>query len=166
MDHIKKILLSTLVIFSSTLHATDNKHSVSAGVGVSDGAHAGAGINLKYRYEFNERWGAGFSYTGIASFIPGGIFTSAGGYNSFSTGPFYRVSPAFSIYALAGIASAEQEERWLWGKPVDQKDRGAVISTGLQFNPWQRFVIDASWEYSRLLGQNNNTWILGVGYRF
>lgn len=166
MNYLKELLLSSLIIFPVTLYAADNKHTVTAGVGVSDGAYAGAGINLKYRYEFNEKWGAGISYTGIASFLPGGIFNSAGGYDAVSAGPFYRISPAFSMYALAGVASAEQEERWVWGKPVDQKDRGPVASAGLQFNPWQHFVIDASWEYSRLLGQSNNTWILGVGYHF
>ncbi|TGB53386.1 outer membrane beta-barrel protein [Escherichia sp. E4742] len=166
MRYIKILLVCTLMIFITTANASEQKHSISAGIGVTDGAYTGAGINLKYRYEFNEKWGAGFSYTGIASLMPGIIVNSAGGYDAFSVGPFYRISPSLSIYALAGIASAEQEEQWITGNTINHKDRGAMGALGLQINPWQSVVIDASWEYSRLLGENNNTWILGIGYRF
>lgn len=166
MNYLKELLLNSLIIFPVTNHAADNKLTVTAGVGLSDGAYAGSGINIKYCYEFNEKWWAGISYTSIASFLPGGIFNIAGGYDAVSMGPFYRISSAFSIYTLTGVASAELEERWAWGKPVVQKDRSPVASTELQFNPWLHFVIDASWEYFRLLGQSNNIWILGVGYHF
>lgn len=166
MRYIKILLAYTLMFFVTIASANERKHSISAGIGVSDGAYAGAGINLKYRYEFNEKWGAGFSYTGIASLMPGLIVNIAGGYDAFSVGPFYRISPSFSIYALAGIASAEQEEQWITGNTINHKDKGAMGALGLQINPWQSVVIDASWEYSRLLSENNNTWILGIGYRF
>ena len=166
MNSVKTLFACGLIILPAMLYAAENKHSVTAGVGISDGVYNGAGINLKYRYEFNEKWGAGISYTSIANILPGGVFNSTGGYNAISAGSFYRILPTLSTYVLAGIASTEQEERWLWGEPVDRKDRAPVVSVGFQLNPWQHFILDISWEHSHLLGQNNNTWIIGAGYRF
>ncbi|EOW5147519.1 Ail/Lom family outer membrane beta-barrel protein, partial [Escherichia coli] len=41
-----------------------------------------------------------------------------------------------------------------------------VYGAGIQFNPVPNWVVDASYEYTKLGDVKVGTWMTGIGYRF
>ena len=172
------ISLMSLISFSAGVYAAENT-TVSLGfvnshanikVGEfsrSDNLH---GLNLKYRYELDERFGV------MASLLRSKItynFKNQGQkigsaeatYYSLTTGPSYRLNQYISAYALGGIGHAQLD-----GKigPFSNKfiDNAFTAGAGLQFNLTQNVSLDTHYEYAKFSNLKVNTWTAGIGYRF
>lgn len=177
----KKSILATLFMgafmASGVVNAAPPQHTISGGYAQSSlkaGGHSlddkPKGVNVKYRYEFDDNWGiaSSFTYTGIKY-----DFYSAGSkigdaeldYYSLSAGPAYRINDYFSVYGLVGFAHGRIENNVQWYLHTESKTSG-VYGAGLQFNPFPNWVVDASYEYTKLGDVKVGTWTAGIGYRF
>ncbi|WGL93748.1 Ail/Lom family outer membrane beta-barrel protein [Arsenophonus nasoniae] len=124
------------------------------------------GFNIKARHEFDDNWGmiGSFAYTHKGYDLID-YSTVDIDYYSLSVGPTYRFNEYMSVYGLVGVAHGKAEL-----KTIDYRESGSesklVGGVGLQFNPVENIVIDASYEYTRFGDFKVGTWMLGAGFRF
>ncbi|MBH5326249.1 outer membrane beta-barrel protein [Salmonella enterica] len=177
----KKSILATLFIgafmASGVVNAAAPQHTISGGYAQSNLKAGGQsaddkpkGVNVKYRYEFNEKWGvaSSFTYTGQSYdfYYAGSKVGDADlDYYSLSAGPAYRINDYFSVYGLVGFAHGRITSDVFWHPSSESKTSG-VYGAGLQFNPFPNWVVDASYEYTKLGDVKVGTWTAGIGYRF
>lgn len=176
----KKTILATLImgaLISSGANAAVLLNSLSLGYAQSHVKASGeslddnpSGINIKYRFEVNDNWGvvSSFVYTGQNyDFYYAGrkVGDAELDYYSLSAGPAYRINNYVSVYGLLGAANGRVESN-LMGHSASESKTSAVYGAGLQFNPAPNWVVDASYEYTKLGDVKVGTWMAGVGYRF
>lgn len=120
------------------------------------------GVNVKYNWESDQRWGIIGSLAYTAKNMAGGTLTGV----SLTTGPSFRFNKVLKAYLLAGGG---------YGRIDAGNDRvsasGVTYGAGLQVNPQKNIAIDASYVYTSLpvdgsVSINAGTWMPGVGYRF
>lgn len=176
----KKTILATFVMgafISSGVNAELLRNSLSLGYAQSN-VNASMkslydnprGINIKYRFELNDNLGfvSSFVYTrqGYDFYYAGRKVGDAElDYYSLSAGPVYRINNYVSVYGLLGAANGRAESH-LMGDSASERKTSAVFGAGLQFNPFPNWVVDASYEYTKLGGVKFGTWMTGIGYRF
>ncbi|EDV1505004.1 Ail/Lom family outer membrane beta-barrel protein [Salmonella enterica subsp. salamae] len=149
------------------------------------------GVNLKYRYEFNDNWGIIGSFTYASekydghldfNYPPGSYSENAkgsikGNYFGFLAGPSYRINDYVSGYAMIGLAHSKikysvdhsikvggvaESESYSQNRNKDSFAYGA----GLQFNPFENIAIDVAYEGSGSGDWNTKGFNVGVGYVF
>ncbi|WP_338883083.1 Ail/Lom family outer membrane beta-barrel protein [Xenorhabdus sp. TH1] len=189
----KKVLLTSAIvaglsIASFTANAS-GKHTISVGYAQSDVKMKlegdkldkdPRGVNLKYRYEFNDNWGVIGSFTltregenqTLSSPTYGhlGKLTRDITYRSWMVGPTYRFNEYVSTYALIGTANIDDHQTGsgLGVFTIHNENKSAVAyAAGLQFNPISNIAVDVTYEYSDLGDKAKvGTFVVGVGYRF
>ncbi|MCT8341619.1 MULTISPECIES: Ail/Lom family outer membrane beta-barrel protein [Photorhabdus] len=134
------------------------------------------GFNLKYRYELDNNFGVIGSFTlthqGYNYYYGSRkIGTGDLDYYSLMAGPTYRFNEYVSVYGLVGAAHGKEKAKGnaaVLGYDVEYKESktSAAYGLGLQFNPMPNWVIDASYEYSKVGDYKIGTWVIGAGYRF
>lgn len=147
-------------------------------------ANANNGLNAKYRYEVNSRFGSITSLTHMEQSAGTRKMTSSGGQyysgkvslkqTSLSAGPTYRFNEYVSIYGTAGAAKVKRkfdvskQARNNGLKYPSKNTFAPVYSVGMQINPVKNFVIDASVERREKKGGfgDQTTGIIGLGYSF
>ncbi|HGN0870413.1 attachment invasion locus protein [Providencia alcalifaciens] len=180
--HLKKTAIAILFTVSTGLSAgagaTENT-TISLGfvnshaklkidnLSRSDNLH---GLNLKYRYEFNDRFGVVTSVLRskvIYNIKNQGQKTGSADatYYSLTSGPSYRLNQYVSTYALAGIGHAR------FNGNIDPFHKtfthnAFTAGTGFQFNITQNVSLDTHYEYAQFKNLKMNTFTAGVGYRF
>ncbi|HHR6132346.1 TPA: Ail/Lom family outer membrane beta-barrel protein [Providencia alcalifaciens] len=172
------VFLTTLFGLSASVHAAEN-NTVSLGfanthaklqtefLSRSDNLH---GLNLKYRYEFDERLGIMTSLlrTKITyNFKNQGQKNGSADatYYSLTVGPSYRLNQYISAYALGGIGHSRLSGNiGSFSKTVT--DNAFTAGAGLQFNLTQNVSLDTHYEYAKFSNLKMNTWTAGIGYRF
>ncbi|ABG14310.1 MULTISPECIES: attachment invasion locus protein Ail [Yersinia pseudotuberculosis complex] len=177
----KTLLVSSLIaclsIASVNVYA-EGESSISIGYAQSRVKEDGykldknpRGFNLKYRYEFNNDWGVigSFAQTrrGFEESVDG--FKLIDGdfkYYSVTAGPVFRINEYVSLYGLLGAGHGKAKFSSIFGQSESRSKTSLAYGAGLQFNPHPNFVIDASYEYSKLDDVKVGTWMLGAGYRF
>ncbi len=129
------------------------------------------GAQLQYRYEFDDNWGlmSGITYTGT-SFSDSARHGAGDGhgnhhYFSVKAGPTYRINDWVSVYGDIGYGYARSKYNTAH-KHSTSDDSLFIYGAGLQFNPYQNWVIDAGYEYGAAGDIQVGTWNLGVGYQF
>ncbi|OTA17323.1 virulence-related outer membrane protein [Xenorhabdus vietnamensis] len=186
----KKILSTTTIIVGLSILAFNananksNKNTISLGYAQSNASLKNNieiyhndmkmdkkqyGLNLKYRYEFNEHIGVigSLTYTQyVHEYDYLGSFSKFKWKNtSLMAGPTYRFNDYISAYGLIGATRSKVGFS-------DAKDNNFKTETrlsygvGLQFNPTLNWAVDASYSYANLKDAKLGTWVLGVGYRF
>ncbi len=178
-------LIACLSIASVNVYAA-SENSISIGYAQSHVKENGytldndpKGFNLKYRYELDDNWGVigSFAYThqGYDFFYGSNKFGHGDlDYYSVTMGPSFRINEYVSLYGLLGAAHGKVLLGAAHGKVKSSVFDGSVSTSktsmaygaGVQFNPLPNFVIDASYEYSKLDSVKFGTWMLGAGYRF
>ncbi|MDM8358335.1 Ail/Lom family outer membrane beta-barrel protein [Pandoraea communis] len=132
------------------------------------------GVNLKYRYEFDENLGFIVSYTGTGRTTSLGSNSKKLRYDSLTAGPSYRFNNYFSLYAGLGASRGEYgfdiNDARIKIKESNTK-YGLASIVGAQVNVYKNVTLDFSYEYSKLNFENNktgkfNTWSVALGYRF
>ncbi|MBC8952307.1 Ail/Lom family outer membrane beta-barrel protein [Xenorhabdus sp. PB62.4] len=127
------------------------------------------GLNLKYRYEFNEKLGVIGSLTYTQYVHEYNYFGSSSKFRwkntSLMAGPTYRFNDYISAYGLIGAVRSEAGFSASGDKDIHKKT-ALSYGAGLQFNPTPGWAIDASYSYANLKEAKLGTWVLGVGYRF
>lgn len=169
--------LSALLITGSFAANAANERTLSIGYAQSNVSLDGndlngnpQGVNLKYRNEFNDKLGVIVSTTYTSKtydYYSRGSRVAEGKIKYYSTtfGPSYRFSDYVSTYALIGIGSGKVDAS-LRNYSGSSNKTSAAYGAGFQFNPARSWVIDTSYEYSKLDDYKVGTWSLGVGYRF
>ncbi|MBD2780685.1 Ail/Lom family outer membrane beta-barrel protein [Xenorhabdus szentirmaii] len=128
------------------------------------------GLNLKYRYEFNDEFGviSSLTYTQYDfSYDYYGVEKSRIKWSNTSlmAGPSYRFNEYISAYGLIG-ANYGKVSHSSGDDKSSYNDTSLSYGIGLQFNPTQSWVIDTSYSHAKLKGTKIGTWVFGVGYRF
>ncbi|OTA21163.1 attachment invasion locus protein [Xenorhabdus beddingii] len=127
------------------------------------------GLNLKYRYEFNEKMGIISSLTYTQYTHEYNYFGSISKFRwqntSLMAGPSYRFNDYISAYGLIGGTRSEVSFSGDEYKE-NKKETSLSYGAGLQFNPTPSWAVDASYSYTRFKDVKLGTWVLGVGYRF
>ncbi|MCC8465418.1 Ail/Lom family outer membrane beta-barrel protein [Photorhabdus bodei] len=182
----KKALIASAVAVGLsvfTFAANAGEHTISGGYAQSHVKFDGEkldenpkGFNLKYRYELDDNFGVIGSFTlthqGYDYYYGSRkIGTGDLDYYSLMVGPTYRFNEYVSVYGLVGAAHGKEEAKGnaaVLGYDVEYKESktSAAYGLGLQFNPMPNWVIDASYEYSKLGDFKVGTWVIGAGYRF
>ncbi|PQQ28879.1 Ail/Lom family outer membrane beta-barrel protein [Photorhabdus hindustanensis] len=184
----KKALIASAVAVGLsvfTFAANAGEHTVSGGYAQShvkvDGEKLDEnpkGFNVKYRYELDNNWGVISSFTlthqGYDFYDYGGkVGTADLDYYSLMVGPTYRFNEYVSVYGLVGAAHGKVKGETsalgvVYDYDFDYKESktSAAYGLGLQFNPMPNWVIDASYEYSKVGNYKVGTWVIGAGYRF
>lgn len=199
----KIIALSVLAGLSANAFAETGQSTLSVGYVHSDLKYSGShkiedkdtlsigardrhvsGINLKYRYEFTDQWGAITSFTHAQT--TGAPDMSVDGkapkdasasyklqYNSLMIGPTYRATDWLSVYAMAGIGNgrvhthAHKNVPGLKDGYRHSENKYAVAwSAGVQMNPMEQLAVDLSFEQSKPGNLEANNVVLGLGYTF
>ncbi|PQQ39695.1 attachment protein [Photorhabdus luminescens] len=184
----KKALIASAVavglsVFSFAANA--GEHTISGGYAQShvkvDGEKLDEnpkGFNLKYRYELDNNWGVIGSFTLTHQgydYYDGSKKVGTGDldYYSLMAGPTYRFNEYVSVYGLVGAAHGKVKENsqisilgFNYSYEYEESKTSAAYGLGLQFNPMPNWVIDASYEYSKLGDFKVGTWVIGAGYRF
>lgn len=149
------------------------------------------GINIKYRYEFDDNWGVIGSFTYAREKYDGHINLSEpsgdvsgsgkgsikGDYFSLLAGPAYRVNDYVSGYAMIGLAKSKIKYSADYAYNYDgdsengsyREDRSRTsfaYGVGLQFNPVKNIAIDVAYEGSGSGDWKTNGFNVGVGYTF
>lgn len=148
----------------------------------SDGYDDPKGMFMRYRYEFDDRWGVigSFSYavndgkiTTNANSLRATAKTTAE-YASALVGPSLRINDYVSLYGLAGMAykhiKQDIDAYTSYGSgnsSVSEDKFNFAYSIGAQFNIYEGLVFDAAYEAS----PGNRDWktngfTVGIGYRF
>ncbi|HFW4799698.1 TPA: Ail/Lom family outer membrane beta-barrel protein [Salmonella enterica subsp. diarizonae serovar 60-67:z35:-] len=171
----------------------------SAGITVPDSAFsAGAdkykdpkGVNLKYRYEFDDNWGVIGSFTYAREKYDGHINVNdpsagdslngkgsiKGRYFSLLAGPTYRINDYVSGYAMIGLANSKIEysadyaykaggDTGSGSYSEDRNKTSFAYGLGLQINPFKNIAIDVAYEGSGSGDWNTSGFNVGVGYKF
>ncbi|PHM58659.1 Ail/Lom family outer membrane beta-barrel protein [Xenorhabdus sp. KK7.4] len=140
------------------------------------------GVNLKYRYE----WDDPVSVIGSLTYMAGkgglsnksetkGLTKHKGDikYTSFLVGPAYRINPQVSLYGLVGLAYTNAKinfERDKVSGDISKKKGSFAYGAGVEINPIDDFVINLGYEGTtfKIADMNSpiNGFNLGVGYRF
>lgn len=170
-------VLSALLISGSFAANAANENTISIGYAQSnvkvDGNDVNGnpqGVNLKYRNEFNDKFGLVVSttYTNKTyDYYSRGSKVAEGKLKYYSTtlGPSYRLNDYSSVYALIGVGYGEADASILNYSESNNKT-SVAYGAGFQINPVKNWAIDASYEYSKLGDYKVGTWTLGAGYRF
>lgn len=177
----KKAVLTTII--ASALFATGianaelKQNTISLGYAQSHVKAGGesldenpSGVNIKYRYELDDKWGVASSFTYTNQeydyyFAGSKIGNGELDYYSLAAGPTYRFNDYFSAYGLLGVAHGRAEATIL-GYSDSSSKTSVVYGAGIQFNPVPNWVVDASYEYTKLGDVKVGTWMTGIGYRF
>ncbi|MCX8957306.1 Ail/Lom family outer membrane beta-barrel protein [Erwinia psidii] len=191
-------MLKTLsgAVLSATLlvgAAQAETHSLSAGYAYQEVKHFNhfAGINLKYRYEFNARYGLIGSFSFISGSDPYQALSSTGNTvknnlrvktTSILAGPAYRINRHVSIYGLVGVNNAQVSYAPLRDeslrRPYAGDDTLSMMKHktrfawggGLQINPLDYLVLDLGYEGTRgsIHGKQYTMsgFNIGMGYSF
>ncbi|WP_411706133.1 Ail/Lom family outer membrane beta-barrel protein [Edaphovirga cremea] len=131
-----------------------------------------SGLNLKYRYEFDDQFGiiGSFTYTQKDYHAYTSTMRYAGkldlDYYSLTVGPTFRANDYFSAYLLVGMARGKYDLKSDYYMNESETQSAFAYGGGIQINPLPNWVIDASYEYSKLDNVKVGTWVLGVGYSF
>ncbi|WP_261641614.1 Ail/Lom family outer membrane beta-barrel protein [Erwinia mallotivora] len=168
-------------------------HSLSAGYAYQEVKHFNhfAGINLKYRYEFTDRYGLIGSFSFVSGSDAYDALSSTGNTvknnlrvktTSLLVGPTYRVNRHVSLYALAGVNNAQVSYSPLRdrsGARLYEGDdtlhslkhaTGFAWGGGLQINPTHYLVLDLGYEGSRKSIEGRRYTMsgfnVGMGYAF
>lgn len=175
----KNLLLTCgIFIMSGPLTATAGEHTLSTGYafGQLSANHDRLtdanpdGMNMKYRYEMNDRWGV------VGSFTFAGATTDMNavewGYYSVMAGPSWRFNEYLSAYYLLGMARTETD---INTRTITRTLKKSAFSSalGVMVNPWSNLVLDVGVEYAafRNFTQGGTDvesllFITGIGYRF
>ncbi|MDC9590152.1 Ail/Lom family outer membrane beta-barrel protein [Xenorhabdus sp. XENO-10] len=186
----KKILLTAAITAGLSILAFNanashsNKNTISLGYAQSNGSLKNNieiyhndkkmstnqhGLNLKYRYEFNEHFGVISSLTYTQNVHKYDYYGSSSKFEwkntSLMAGPTYRFNDYISAYGLIG---ATHSKVGISDAEVNNFETKTSLSygAGLQFNPASNWAVDASYSYTNLKYAKLGTWVLGVGYRF
>lgn len=129
-----------------------------------------SGVNIKYRYDFEERLGiiTSFTYADSTynySLLGKSLCRADWNYLSLGTGPIYRLNEYISAYGLLGIARGHSKIN-ISNNSTSKKNTSTLYGLGLQFNPQMNWAIDTTYEYSKLGNAKVGTWMVGIGYRF
>ncbi|EDS7032443.1 Ail/Lom family outer membrane beta-barrel protein [Salmonella enterica subsp. enterica serovar Oranienburg] len=151
------------------------------------------GVNIKYRYEFDDHLGVITSFTYASKTFEGGASSLGSGnfyegedkgrYFSGMIGPAWRFNDYVSVYAMAGVAYSKLSSDLAEYQPITKSDGTSsrkrvaswddssdhtsfAYSAGLQFNPWEHVAIDAAYEGSGTGDWHTNGFIVGIGYKF
>ncbi|SFN88027.1 Ail/Lom family outer membrane beta-barrel protein [Xenorhabdus japonica] len=186
----KKILSTAAIVAGLSILAfnanasNSNKNTISLGYAQSNGSLKNNleiyhndekmktnqhGLNLKYRYEFNEHFGVIGSLTYTQYVHKYDFYGSLSKFEwkntSLMAGPTYRFNNYISAYGLigatynkAGFSNVEDNNT--------QTRTSLSYGAGLQFNPTPNWAVDASYSYTNLKYAKLGTWVLGVGYHF
>lgn len=170
----------------------------SATIGYAQGKVSGGdtlrGVNAKYNYELNDRWGVIGSLTYMkgsksgltdsTSIAPDILANGERSTKFFSlaAGPSYRLHDKVTAYGLLGVArtKADVSADWMNHESGTYVKRGTVSANakrtglsyggGVQINPTQRYLVDLSYENAPgTNGQQNkrvNSFAIGLGCRF
>lgn len=129
------------------------------------------GLNIKYRYEFNERWGFIGALTATRHEVEHYSWQSAKlkkegsdtiDYSSVMVGPTYRFNEYISLYGNAGMARMKMKNT----HSHESTDDSFAYGAGVIFNPLTNLSLDLSWEASKFFSVDANTFGVSVGYRF
>lgn len=198
----KIIALSILTGLSTHVLANQGDSTLSFGYANSDLQYSGIkkddkssvnitasdrnvlGINIKYRHEFTDKWGAITSFTNTqtnhAPYIlvdkksPKDITESYKlQYNSMMIGPIYRASDWLSIYAMAGIGNGRVHIHAYKSVPRVQDEYhnsenkyDIALSAGLQVHPMKKLTVDLAFDRNKISHLKANNIILGLGWNF
>lgn len=177
---IKKLVLLAGVIcslFTGSVFAESQSLSVGYTTGYLSaggyGSHDGHpnGMNFKYRYEFNDKWGVIGAFTFADDVLGEGPALAEWGYTSYMAGPSWRLNDYVSIYYLMGLAHADTHVKA--SHTTKYKKNAFASSIGAQINPWKNVVLDIGYEYAKFndyprskIDIESGLFIVGVGYRF
>nr|WP_176488077.1 Ail/Lom family outer membrane beta-barrel protein [Candidatus Regiella insecticola] len=147
-----------------------------------------SGINVKYRYEFTDNWGAIASFTHAQKSGPLNNISFGGKdkkatdgasahyklqYNSLMIGPTYRVNNWVSVYGTVGVGNGRFNATDYKNVPGvkdgyrNSENKYAVAwSAGVQVNPMEQLAVDLSFEQSKPGNVEANNVVLGLGYTF
>lgn len=131
-------------------------------------ANKANGLNLKYRYEFdNSPVGVigSFTYTEKDDTRSNGVYSKAQ-YYGLTAGPAVRLADWVSLYGVVGVGYGKFQNTADYRYRTNNSDAGFSYGAGLQFNPIEDIALDFSYEQSRIRSVDVGTWIAGVGYRF
>ncbi|MDX7987236.1 autotransporter outer membrane beta-barrel domain-containing protein [Xenorhabdus sp. 12] len=129
------------------------------------------GLNLKYRYEFDNHFGviSSLAYTQNQHTDDnlGHISKYKMSSTSLMAGPAYRFNDFISAYGLLGAVhnkvnfdSSDKEQNSSF------KSTSLSYGLGLQFNPTPNWAADVSYSHAKSGELKLGTWAFGVGYRF
>ncbi len=172
------LYLTALIGLSSGAYATENT-TVSLGfvnshakleVGELSRSDNLYGLNLKYRYEFDENFGVMTSLlrSKISYDLKHNnqkVGSANATYYSLTAGPSYRINQYVSAYALGGIGHSRLEGR-VGAFHKKLTDNTFTAGAGLQINLTQNITLDTHYEYAGFKDIKVNTWTAGIGYRF
>ncbi|KAB8313107.1 Ail/Lom family protein [Erwinia endophytica] len=180
-----------VIIFMGEAHA--ERHTLSAGYAYQEVKHFNhfAGINLKYRYEFNHRYGLISSFSFISGSDPYDGLSSTGRTvknnvrvktTSFLVGPAYRINRHVSIYGLIGLNNGQVSYSPLRDssgtRPFARDDNlygmkhtnSFAWGGGVQINPVSFLTVDLGYEGTRadIKGKRYTMsgFNIGMGYSF
>ncbi|MDA5543796.1 outer membrane beta-barrel protein [Yersinia rochesterensis] len=186
----KLVLVSVIGLSFSSLASAESKNTLSFGYAQSGNTKfknksingnspeqlkgKPDGINIKYRYEFDNKFGVIASLTKLYSgtdYLVNNKVIARGhfDYTSLQIGPTYRLNEYISAYVMGGIASYKLEgEDYRDGYVESQKARkkGFGYALGLQINPIENIAIDTSYEQSKSGDFKSGVWSISAGYRF
>jgi len=206
----KIIALSVLAGLSANVFAKQGDSTLSLGYVHSDLKYSGShkfsddakaepitlekrerhisGINVKYRYELTDNWGAIASFThaqksGLLTDlnVAGKDHKATDGasahyklqYNSLMIGPTYRVNDWVSVYGTVGVGNGRVNATAYENVPGvkdgyrHSENKYAVAwSAGVQVNPMEQLAVDLSFEQSKPGNLEANNVVLGLGYTF
>ncbi len=176
IKHLVFMMIAAGVSFPATVLAA-GESSISIGYAqskIKDVDDHPKGVNAKYRYEFDDLWGiiGSFTYTNLSyDYYDGGdkVGDSDFDYYSLTAGPSYRFNDYVSVYGLLGLAHGKIKSSAYsryYEAEGDESKTSVAYGVGLQVNPWPNWIIDASYEYSKLDDAKIGTWVIGAGYRF
>lgn len=175
----------------SYVHA--ETHSLSAGYAYQEMKHFNhfAGINLKYRYEFNTRYGLIGSFSFISGNDAYDALSSSGmavrnnlrvKTTSLLVGPAYRINRHVSLYGLVGVNNAQTSYTPMRDESLKRPYAGDdnlymmkhnlnfAWGGGLQINPLDYLVVDLGYEgtHGKIQGRKYTMsgFNIGVGYIF
>lgn len=175
---IRMFIAAGVLTLAGQTGAAAGEHSLTAGYAfgqvnidhtrMADGDQDG--MNLKYRYEFNDSWGAVGSFTFAGATSDNNAVEWS--YTSYMAGPAWRFNRYVSVYYLLGLAHADTDVTYE-GRRQGMKKNALASALGVQVNPWKNLVLDAGVEYAGfssypLRGTEAESVIfaLGAGYRF
>lgn len=151
------------------------------------------GVNAKYYYEASDRFGFIVSGTVGKNSVHrrsdlGRKYKFENNYYNLSVGPAWRVTDWLSLYSTVGISALQSRIESSGTNQVRKKKKrgrgigrrnssrssftkfsseyGVSAGAGMQFNLFDNFVLDTSWERAWLRNNHMDTWVVGVGYRF
>ncbi|HAT6804011.1 TPA: Ail/Lom family outer membrane beta-barrel protein [Citrobacter freundii] len=181
------VILTTTMTGVSGMAFADN-YTVSAGYAqskVQDFKDI-RGVNLQYRYEFNNPLSVLASFTYMKgddeqNYLLAGDSVNNhidAKYYSLLAGPAYRINDYVSLYALGGVAHVKATGNTRWINVTDdyvnhegisEKSTSFAYGFGVTFNPIDCLSVNVGYEGTRANLDGNrsvNGFNVGMGYRF